>query len=283
MRFSKFVAYGDESGTADARQVDKQFPFFGIALCLFPVEDYICEVVPRVQKLKFDHFGHDQVVLHESDYRPKPGPNGEDIGGTGPFKFGSADERTAFLTDLYALFTEVSMTIVATVVNPKKLRSAHGTRFNAYDLALRCCVEQMTEAIRGRDGANPDAEIHIVMESRSTTRQNKEAEGQFYQGLEGEWSLASVPSSLVKLKFADKQSNSAGLQIADGIARPCVLRVQRPTQSNRSWEMMIAPKMYDSGREVLTRIAALDGIAFVPDAKAPRPESGRIWDAGRGG
>ena len=281
MRFSRFIAYGDESGTAAVRRADRQFPFFGIALCLFPVENYISEVVPRMQKLKFDHFGHDQVVLHESEYRVRRGDDGEDVGGKGPFKFSSSDERAAFLTDLYALFAEVSVTIIATVVDPAKLWMAHGTRFNAYDLALRCCVEQMTGAIRGHDDADPDAEIHVVMESRSSTSQNKEAEGRFYEGLEGKWSLASAPSPRVNLKFADKRSNSAGLQIADGIARTIVQRVARPPQSNQAWDT-IAPKMYASGSDALAGIAGLERIAFVPDVKAPQPKPGRVRDAGRG-
>ncbi len=274
MRFSKFIAYGDESGGSD-----KQFPFLGIALCVFPIEDYISEVVPRVQKLKFDHFGHDQVVLHESDYRERRNDKGEDTGGRGPFKFGSPEERAAFLVDLYALFSDVSMETIATVVNPETLRKAHGTQFSAYDLALRCCAEQMAEAIRGCDGANPDAEIRMVMESRSS-KQDEEARSRFREGLKGEWSLASAPSPRVKLEFATKQANSAGLQIADGVARPIVLRVARRLQSNRAWDT-IAPKMYPFGSDVLAGIAGLEGIAFVPDAKAPRPKPGRMRDAGR--
>lgn len=46
-----------------------------------------------------------------------------------------------------------------------------------------------------------------------------------------------------ELIFADKKSNSSGLQFADLIARPVGLSVLKPTQENRAFDAL-RPKFY---------------------------------------
>ena len=45
-----------------------------------------------------------------------------------------------------------------------------------------------------------------------------------------------------EIVFADKKTNSAGLQLADLTARPIGLQVIKPAQSNRAWDR-IKPKL----------------------------------------
>jgi hypothetical protein len=69
----KYVVYVDESGEASTAAVDKAYPVFVLACCVFDVDTYINEIVPGFQKLKFDWFGHDQVIFHSSDIRRRRG------------------------------------------------------------------------------------------------------------------------------------------------------------------------------------------------------------------
>jgi len=51
------------------------------------------------------------------------------------------------------------------------------------------------------------------------------------------------------LVFADKKSNSAGLQIADLVARPVGLSILKPSQTNRAFEticgkLLLGPNGY---------------------------------------
>ena len=68
-RFSDFVIYADESGDHSLTSINPNFPVFCLTFCIFPVHTYVTEVVPAVQQLKFDFFGHDQIVLHENEIR----------------------------------------------------------------------------------------------------------------------------------------------------------------------------------------------------------------------
>ena len=72
--FSDYIAYADESGDPSLKHIDDNFPVFTLALCIFPIDSYVEEVVPAVQRLKFDFFGHDQVILHANEIRRKSGP-----------------------------------------------------------------------------------------------------------------------------------------------------------------------------------------------------------------
>jgi len=52
---------------------DEQYPLFVLALCVFHKRHYSETIVPALEKFKFNYFGHDQVILHETDIRKEKG------------------------------------------------------------------------------------------------------------------------------------------------------------------------------------------------------------------
>ena len=72
--FSDYVVYADESGDHSLEHIDKTYPVFVLCLCLFRKKHYVQRVVPRIQALKFEWFGHDAVILHEREIRKKAPP-----------------------------------------------------------------------------------------------------------------------------------------------------------------------------------------------------------------
>lgn len=72
--FSDYVVYVDESGDHSLTTINPQFPLFVLSFCIFPVRDYISTVVPQLQAMKFEFFGHDMVVLHEREIRKSTPP-----------------------------------------------------------------------------------------------------------------------------------------------------------------------------------------------------------------
>ena len=264
MPFSEFIAYGDESGTATFGKIEADFPAVGLAFCVFRVEDYVHEVVPQVQALKFRHFGHDQVVLHERDIRRRQGE----------FRLGSGQQREAFMADLDAVITNLPMTIVAAVVDQQRLRERYGKAFDAYDLALRCCVAQILDCIEGKDHAGFAADVSMIAEARASVEQNRTTADRFLAGLAEAGPYAEAAPSRVHLRFASKQANSTGLQIADLVVRPIVLRTLRPRQTNRAWSA-ISPKLYRAGPSVVDD-PHLQGIVMVPERESAPDEAGAL-------
>ena len=73
MSFSDYIVYVDESGDHGLKSIDPQYPVFVLAFCVFAKAEYTNRLVPALQHFKFRHFGHDQVILHETDIRKDRG------------------------------------------------------------------------------------------------------------------------------------------------------------------------------------------------------------------
>ena len=67
--YSRHITYVDESGDHSLQSIDENYPIFVLAFCVFHKRHYSEVIVPALEKFKFNHFGHDQVVLHENEIR----------------------------------------------------------------------------------------------------------------------------------------------------------------------------------------------------------------------
>jgi len=224
-KYSDYIVYVDESGDHSLEKINSQYPIFVLAFCLFKKEEYLSECAPAMIRLKFEHLGHDQIVLHEREIRKQ----------LGPFSFlRDATRRTAFLGDLNRLVSASPFTIVAVVIQKNWYRDSYAIPDNPYHLALGFGLERLYRHLRDILGCE-DGTLHIVFESRGRVEDQalelefrRTCDGQNLQG----WTL---PFSFV---LADKRGNSTGLQLADLVARPIGLRVLRPGQTNRAWDML---------------------------------------------
>jgi hypothetical protein len=86
--------------------------------------DYVNTLVPRIKTLKIETFGHDCVVLHEADIRRK----------RGAFSMLSKEPREAFLETLTTIIEDLPMTVVAVVIDKRKLNEKYSTPYNPYIL-----------------------------------------------------------------------------------------------------------------------------------------------------
>ena len=53
--FSEYIVYVDESGDHNLAKPDPEFPVFVLAFCIFRKDEYISQVVPALQRIKFKH------------------------------------------------------------------------------------------------------------------------------------------------------------------------------------------------------------------------------------
>jgi len=90
--WSDYIIYVDESGDHSLESIDPEYPVFVLSLCIFRKVEYADQVTPAIRHLKFATFGHDMVVLHESDIRRKKGA----------FSLLSKEPREAFLNWRFA-------------------------------------------------------------------------------------------------------------------------------------------------------------------------------------
>jgi len=206
---------------------------FVLAFCIFRKAEYANTLVSELKHFKFKHFGHDQVILHETDIR-------KDRGDFAILK--SRDKKEAFLNELSDIVEATPFTFVATAIQKDKLLARYSSPENPYHVALGFGLERVFFYLQSI-GATA-AKTHIVVEKRGK-QEDAELELEFRRVCDGNnYQRKVLPFEIV---FADKKSNSAGLQMAALTARPVGMKILRPDQPNRAYEI-IERKFYRNGR-----------------------------------
>ena len=247
MSYSDYIIFADESGDPNPASMDANYPVFVLNLCVFRKDEYVASVLPALAAFKFAHFGHDTVVLHENEIRlQKP-----------PFAFLRDDQkRRIFMTELDHIIEDADFTIISIIVDKRCLVHRNVLGSPVYELALDTCAEHLRRFLASREEGNRIA--HVVIESRGKVGDG-ELKNTFEHGRHGEISAGNAPTRF-ELRFADKKSNSPGLQIADLTARPIGRHFINPEQSNRAWDVIQTKLLRSSqgnvngwGRTVLPR------------------------------
>lgn len=252
-QFSRYVVYVDESGDHSLESIDPQYPMFVLAFCVFHKNYYATHVVPTLESFKFKHFGHDVVVLHETDIRKE----------RGSFRFSSRPHKEAFMDELTGLFEANKFILIASVIDKARLRDRSE---NPYHLALGFCLETLYELMQEKHQA--DLPTHVVVECRGK-KEDAELELEFRRICAGENRFGDpLPFEVV---FADKKTNSTGLQLADLVARPIGLSVLRPGQANRAFEALRRKFFCSGGRSNLGTGFEGWGLKIHPAPESERP------------
>lgn len=227
--FSDYIVYVDESGDHGLATFGREYPVFVLAFCVFQKSHYLDYVVPQIQQFKFRHFGHDAVILHESDIRKD----------RGDFDFlKSPESKRAFMDELNRVVENARFTVICTAINKEKLKEKYSRPYNPYNLALLFGLERVYSFLQCKEQVSRIT--HVVVERRGKKEDNAlELSFRRYAGGRNDYRVR-FPLELV---FAGKQTNSAGLQLADLVARPVGLSLIRPQQVNRAFQI-IENKLY---------------------------------------
>lgn len=221
--FSDHLVFVDESGDHSLESIDPDFPLFALSFCIIRKDVYSDFLTPHVRGLKFATFGHDMVVLHENDIRKRKGA----------FAQLGKEVREAFLNDLTDLIQQTDFTLVAVVIDKRKLKSQYTTPEHPYHLAMEFGLERIHGFLKtnGQDGRL----TYLICEARGA-KEDKDLELAFRRQCSGgNYRRETLPFEII---IADKKTNSEGLQVADLTARPIALSYLRPDQPNRAMEVL---------------------------------------------
>lgn len=237
MDFSDYIVFVDESGDHSLRSINAQFPLFVLVFCVFDKGCFLHHVVPPIQEFKFKHFGHDCVILHEAEIRKQQGPF---------TLLRDPNLRGPFLQGLSQIIEDVPFTVIAAVIRKDTMVSCQAKAEHVYHLAMEIGLERLQRLFDER--GQSQRITHVVVECRGAA-EDRELELQFRRICDGHNSWGRMlPLEIV---FADKRTNSAGLQVADLIARPIGRMIlDPPGRVNRAWEIiekkLFSPKESDS-------------------------------------
>ena len=256
-RFSDYVVYVDESGDHSLASIDSDYPVFVLALCVFHKRHYAEKIIPAVEKLKFNYFGHDSVVLHENDIRKQKGD----------FAFLShLPRRLEFMRLLSSIMDASNFILIACVVDKTRMSKSEGASTNPYHIALDICLESLRGFLAEKK--QDHLQTHLVVECRGK-KEDRELELEFRRIRDGS-ALGSKPLPF-EIVFADKKTNLAGLQLADLVARPVGLNYIRPSQPNQAFDLLKRKFYCDGGRERVGSGYEGLGLMIYPIQKAKSP------------
>lgn len=222
--FSQHLVFVDESGDHGLAQVDPNYPMFVLAFCLFTKAEYVDQACPALQRMKLRFWGHDEQVLHEHEIR-KPNKNYS-------FLF-DPTKRAEFLDEVSRYVSATPFLLVAAAIRKLEFTRQYALPANPYDLSLEFGLERMFRELQARGDA--ERVTHIIVEKRGD-KEDAQLELAFRRICDGANALKKrLPFELVMIP---KTSNSTGLQLADLVARAIGIKVLRPTQPNRAYDIV---------------------------------------------
>ena len=203
-KFSDLIVYADESGDHGMVKIDSSYPIFALIFCVMHKEKYVDTIVPAVQKFKFSIWGHDSIILHENEIRKKVGPIG--------ILHADTNLHTQFMEKLSALIESVPMTILATVIDKRKLQEKYGDPRNPYKLALYFCMKQLRMMLVEENQQGNT--VHVVFESRGR-KEDIDLTSEFWSIIKNESDIENNSANFkifdFQPVFIPKSSNSPGL------------------------------------------------------------------------
>jgi Protein of unknown function (DUF3800) len=238
--FSDYLVFVDESGSPTLGNIDPDFPLLVLAFMIVRKDEYLRDIVPAVQGFKFKHFGHDQVILHEREIR-------RDLGAFSFLKTRAL--KQVFLNELTDMVQSAPFHLVAIVIRKDALQAKYSAPEDPYHLALQLGLERVSGFLhkqgKWRKGQLHKPSVHLIVEKRGRNEDDA-LELEFRRICDGgNFKKEDFPFEIV---FADKQSNSSGLQLADLVARPIGLSVIRPQQPNRAFDVLKDKLHQEGGR-----------------------------------
>jgi uncharacterized protein DUF3800 len=256
--FSKYIVYVDESGDHSLKSIDVGYPIFVLAFCVFHKRHYSEAIVPALEKFKFNHFGHDQVVLHENEIRKEKGAFNI---------FRSREQKYQFIDELTEIIEYSNFILISCTIDKRTLKKQLGENSNPYHIALASCMETLYEFLTEKQ--QNEKTTHVVVECRGK-KEDKELELEFRRVCDGNNRLGiMLPFEIL---FADKKVMSSGLQLADLVARPIGLNLLKPGQNNRAFEVLEQKFFCDGGRDNAGN--GYHGVGMkifpIPDSEKPR-------------
>ena len=172
--------------------------------------------------MKFNYFGHDIVVLHSSEIRKQ----------SGPFKvLLNPTIRDELINSLGSALSLARFSLIASVID-KLLTTQYAKPENPYEIALRFCLERVFSFMR--DQGQGDRSSSIAVECRGQAEDNS-LELAFRRTVDGYNRWGKMPFEII---FADKKTNSTGLQIADLVSHPIGRHHLNPAQPIRSFDVV---------------------------------------------
>ena len=218
----------DESGDHSLLEdkIDKSYPMFVLAGCIFDLDYYSKVVEPEINKLKVKYFNDSSIILRSYDIRKQK----NSFAGLVDKK-----KRDLFLNDLDKIISSLKFTVIATAINKFKLIKTYSNPVNPYHLCFQFILERAIMFL-GRDNDS------IILRAESRETHNDRLLATVYENfrVKGNRFIKSeeVRNKFTDLSFNQKTQNVIGHQIADLVAYPIGRWVLDKDKENKAFDIV---------------------------------------------
>lgn len=228
------IMFLDESGdhSLNLDKIDKSYPMFVLAGCIFDFDYYIKIVEPSVNDLKIKHFKKTDIILRSYDIRKQK----REFASLVDYK-----KRIEFYEDINKTLSGFEFTIIAAAINKLDHINQYKNPENPYNLCFRFILERVVMYL-GRSTDN------IILRAESREGHNDKQLAVVYENFRQKGFAEFIKSDevqrkLVDLSFNQKSQNVIGHQIADLVAYPIGRWVIDKTKENKPFNI-IEPKFH---------------------------------------
>jgi len=234
------VLFLDESGDHSLIKIDKQFPIFCLAGCIFDEVEYQQNSKSKIDAFKIRYFNKADIILHSRGIRKCEPPFNILL---------NKNTKQNFYTDINNLMSQLPYTILASVILKENLKNQYHDPANPYTLSLEFIMERFLYFLEENNDVG-----YISVESRDP-KANTDLLAAFTETINnGSWgsdpfqkhvTAARFQRRIQKMIFVTKQQNENGHQIADLVAYPIAKYGLDPKKQNPAFEV-IKPKFRKS-------------------------------------
>jgi hypothetical protein len=225
------IVYLDETGDHSLELVDPGFPVFVLTLLVCDTDAYANQIVPAFYRFKFQHFGHEAVILHSRDIRKAQG----DFGFlTDPAR------RPPFLQGITKIMQETDYRLIATVIRKQRHLQRYGPRAESpYSLSLKLAMERLLPMLEKAG----QKELVVVAEARGKREDDALRLTFLLIATGGTEYLPADRFRNIKfrIEFKPKAMNVIGTQMADLAGYPIARHEIDPKKPNPAFDA-IRPK-----------------------------------------
>lgn len=217
-KFSDFIVYADESGDANWKAASA-YPLLCVNFCLFAKTEYLNNLLPKFNAIKFKYWGSDNIVLHESDIRKSNKISDSAI--RSKYTALNGERRNRFMEDLSDFLVKANFFIFATVIDKNKVPEKY-KEYSPYDIALDQGFQQIHNFLKDNAPEQLGKELHFVIEKRGHQDDTSLSNG-FKRILDHGSIYGKVPInhfSSFRLELMDKKAILRDYKFSDLTARP---------------------------------------------------------------
>ena len=230
----------DESSdhSLEKDKIDKSYPMFVLAGCIFDLDYYSKTVEPEINKLKIKYFNNPAIILRSYDIRKQRNEFAILV---------DRKRREAFLNDLDILISSLQSTVISAAINKLKLIKTYSDPNNPHHLCFHFILERAVMYL----GRYNDS-IMLRAESRET--HNDKQLAKVYESFRTKGNNYIKPEEVQRkftdLSFNQKTQNVVGHQIADLVAYPIGRWVLNSEEENKPFDI-IKTKLHKKGDQHL--------------------------------